>query len=402
VIFCFFFLTVAFDVYNVSVYRDRDKLIQGTIAVTDALASERAWATIVLGTYGRFGNVTFLSRISTVTSNIDKLKKDRDSVHREFDRLDEAINVYQQSEIDEHRQQVLSLEKTGEESLIFYTKLNRYFFDFLLTDSFTNIESSSRRLRTLVRLNLLHEYTSEERGIITFLILNWENRDETAFVNVLRVLTIKQSMREEMELLLEHDDEELYDELRATPQNIEALNHTDRMRQIILDTFNQNDANLTFSEGSWFRNMSTVAGMLDPLHQHIFDKHEDLLQVNLIYFIIAFILAMIGLILEVTACTLLIYLAWPVLKLFWTMEGKAKKVSGSTGSTTGNSTTIPNAIEAMPTPEMTKSVKKHNTFEVEISESIDTELSSRTETETVYTKDGTLSTPLSSMSSATL
>mmetsp|Transcript_14124 Transcript_14124/g.15624 ORF Transcript_14124/g.15624 Transcript_14124/m.15624 type:complete len:85 (+) Transcript_14124:218-472(+) len=84
------------------------------------------------------------------------------------------------------------------------------------------------------------------------------------------------------------------------------------------------------------------------------------------------------------------------------MEGKAKKVSGSTGSTTGNSTTIPNAIEAMPTPEMTKSVKKHNTFEVEISESIDTELSSRTETETVYTKDGTLSTPLSSMSSATL
>jgi len=372
VIFTFFFLTVAFDVYSVSVFRSRDQLLQDTIAVTDAIASERVWATIVIGTDGRFGKSTFANRTSEVDKKLERLRKDRDNTLGNYERLNTAIQAYDDSGIVFHRDKVLNLSISGEASLKYYTTLNRFYFDFLRRDSFTNIEASSRRLLALVRINMLHEYSSEERGALSFLILSGSYRDDSVYSNIIRILSNKDAIREELELLLEHDDEDLYNEILNNSTNVQATNITDSMRTTLLDA-HVNNASFNLNVGHWFNNMSIVVDMMEPLHKHIFDKHEALLRTNFIYFVFAFVLALIGLIIEVIACTLLIYLAWPVLKLFWTMEGKAKKVS-STKSSTANSTD--HVIDAMPTPEVTRTIKKHNTLELVISDSTDTEISS--------------------------
>jgi hypothetical protein len=44
----------------------------------------------------------------------------------------------------------------------------------------------------------------------------------------------------------------------------------------------------------------------------------------LVVTILNMVLCIVALCLEVTACTTLIYLAWPVLKLFWTLEKQSR------------------------------------------------------------------------------
>mmetsp|Transcript_96 Transcript_96/g.104 ORF Transcript_96/g.104 Transcript_96/m.104 type:complete len:415 (+) Transcript_96:80-1324(+) len=349
--FFYFFTKVSIEIHLVRELEQRDNIIQTCIELTLQTARERGNSAIWVA--GKGTNLVAKENMEAARAQVDIFRAEVEKLYSNpiarYDDLEKALSAL--DELPDFRLRVDDVANTGilgNETLAFYTDINALFVDFELFESFSKFEDTSRGLYTIIRESLLNEFTGIERGTFAALFERGYYTSQDEFLDIINILSQKSETEKELDVLLRDEHLQVSTDVKNSASVREAIRITDEMRNTAInvnffetaDFLAFNRANpFTIDPDEWFGNMTTIIDSKRTLRAVLFDDHKKVQRKHLTQTIIDACIAFIALCLEVTACSTLIYLAWPVLKLFWRLERDSKRFETSRRTDTAGTST---------------------------------------------------------------